>query len=82
MAGQGRMIRRVTSVDVIRTKQDDGAGAYAIELELDGVDQYVLSPPEQELNTVLRLLHRSGGVLFDQRTEELTFEGYGAAGGS
>ena len=35
---------------------------------------------ENEFNTVIRLSHRSGGVLLDQRTQELTFEGYGAAG--
>lgn len=78
----GRMIRRVTGIDIIRTKQGDGQpGAYQLELELDGVDQYVLVPSGDELNTVLRLFQRSAGVLLDQRTEELTFEGYGAAGG-
>ena len=35
---------------------------------------------ENEINTVLRLSHRSGGVLLDQRTQELTSEGYGTAG--
>ena len=79
---QGRMIRRVTGVDVIRGKQGDGQpGSYQLELELDGgVEQYVLIPGEGEINTVLRLFHRSQGVLLDQRTEELTFEDYGQGG--
>ncbi len=78
---QGRMIRRVTRVDVVRSKQGEGQpGSFVLELELDdGADQYLLVPGGDEINTVLRLFHRSGGVLFDQRTEELTFEGYGTA---
>jgi hypothetical protein len=77
------MIRRVTRVDVIRANQGQGQpGSYQLELELDdGADQYLLTPSGEDINTVLRLFHRSGGVLFDQRTEELTFESYGAAGG-
>ncbi len=79
---QGRMIRRVTRVDIIRGKQGDGQpGSYQFELELDnGTDQYLLTPAGEEVDTVLRLFARSGSVLFDQRTEELTFEGYGAVG--
>ena len=72
----GRMIRRVTNVDVIRSQPNQ----FALELELDGTDTYVLAPQGEEINTVLRLFQRSGGVLFDQRTEELTFEHYGAGG--
>ena len=44
------------------------------------MEQYVLTPGEGEINTVLRLFHRSQGVLLDQRTEELTFEDYGQGG--
>lgn len=79
---QGRTIRRVTRVDVVRTKQGDGqSGAYQFGLTLDeGTDEYVLVPAQDEMNTVLRLFQYSGGVLFDQRTEELTFENYGGGG--
>ena len=78
----GRMIRRVTGVDIVRTSQGNGqSGAYALELELDGgVEQYLLVPAENELNTVLRLLQRSQNIFLDQRTEELTFEHYGGGG--
>ena len=78
----GRQIRRVTRVDVIRAKQGDTQpGAYALDLTLDeGVDSYQLVPGAEEITTLLRLFHRSQSVLFDHRTEELTFESYG--GGS
>lgn len=68
----GRKIRRVTNVDVVR-----GGGQFQIELTLDGTDTYVMQPEGEEISTLLRLFHRSGGVLFDERTEELTFEHYG-----
>jgi len=74
---QGRQIRRVTNLDVIRGKQGDGqTGTYQLELTLDGVDEYVLIPGDDEINTVLRLFQHSENALFDQRTEELTFEHY------
>jgi len=74
---QGRQIRRVTNLDVIRGKQGDGQpGTYQLELTLDGVDEYVLIPGDDEINTVLRLFQHSEHALFDQRTEELTFEHY------
>ena len=40
-AGQGKNIRRVTSVDVIRSTQGEGsAGSYTFELTLDdGVEE-------------------------------------------
>ncbi len=75
---QGRQVRNVTNVDVIRGKAEDGQpGGYQLELTLDGVEEYVFVPGADEINTVLRLLHRSAKVLFDQRTGELTFENYG-----
>ena len=79
---QGKMIRRVTNVDIIRASQGQGQpGQFALELELDGgVEEYLFVPPESEINTVLRLFQQSGSVLLDQRTEELTFEHYGAGG--
>ena len=77
---QGRMIRRVTNVDVIRGGGSGQPGQFALELTLDGTEQFVMTFPENELNTVLRLFHRSAGALLDQRTQELTFEGYGGGG--
>ena len=73
---QGRMIRRVTNVDVIRSQPNQ----FALELTLDDTDTFVFTPSPEETTTVLRLFQRSGSVLFDQRTEEFTFEHYGAAG--
>ncbi len=75
---QGKMIRRVTQVDIIRSKQGDGQpGSYQLELTLDGgVDEYILIPGSDEITTVLRLFQHSESVLLDQRTEELTFEKY------
>lgn len=74
---QGKQIRNVTNVDIIRGKAGDGQpGDYQIELTLDGVEEYVFVPGGEEINTVLRLLHRSERVLLDQRTGEMTFENY------
>ncbi len=74
---QGKMIRRVTRVDVVRSKQGDGqAGAYQLDLTLDGVEEYLLVPGDDEMSTLLRLFQRSESVLLDQRTDELTFENY------
>jgi hypothetical protein len=72
---QGKMIRHVTGVDVVRSQ----GGGFALELELDGgIEEYLLQPQGEEINTLLRLFQRSGNVLLDMRTEELTFEKYGA----
>ena len=74
---QGKMIRRVTRVDVVRGKQGDGQpGAYQFDLTLDGVEEYLLVPGGDEMSTLLRLFQRSESVLLDQRTDELTFENY------
>ncbi len=74
---QGKMIRRVTRVDVVRGTQGNGQpGAYQLDLTLDGVDEYVLVPGDGEITTLLRLVQHSEQMLFDQRTEELTFENY------
>ncbi len=76
-ARQGKMIRRVTRVDVVRSKQGDGQpGAYQFDLTLDGVEEYLLVPGGDEMSTLLRLFQRSESVLLDQRTDELTFENY------
>ena len=77
---QGRMIRRVTNVDVIRGGGSGQSGQFQLELTLDNTDTYVFVAPADEMTTVLRLFQRSASVLLDQRTEELTFEHYGAAG--
>ena len=55
-------------------------GQFSLELTRDGTERFVMTFPESELNTVLRLFHRSAGALLDQRTQELTFEGYGGGG--
>ena len=74
---QGKMIRRVTRVNVVRSKQGDGQpGAYQFDLILDGVDEYLLVPGSDEMSTLLRLFQRSESALCDQRTDELTFESY------
>ena len=75
----GRQIRRVTRVDVIRANQGAAqSGSYALDLTLDeGVDSYQLVPGAEGMTTLLRLFHRSQSVMFDQRTEALTFESYG-----
>ncbi len=74
---QGKMIRRVTRVDVVRGTQGNGQpGTYQLDLTLDGVDEYVLVPGDGEITTLLRLVQHSEQMLFDQRTEELTFENY------
>ena len=81
-AGQGKNIRRVTSVDVVRSKQgDDQTGVYTMELTLDGgVEEYVLPVSGSDVSTVGRLIQRSGSVLLDKNTEDLIFENYGGAG--
>ena len=73
----GKLIRRVTRVDVVRRTQGDGQpGAYQCALTRDGVDEYLLVPGGAELSTLLRLFQQSERVLLDQRTDELTFEHY------
>lgn len=81
-AGQGKNIRRVTSVDVTRSKQGEGQpGVYTLELTLDGgVEEYVMPVPDSEVSTIGRLFQRSGSVLLDKNTEDLIFENYGAGG--
>ena len=73
---QGRSVRRVTQVDVVRS----GPNRFSLDLTLDNVDHYVLTPENEEINTVLRLFQRSASVLFDQKNEEFTFENYGGGG--
>ena len=73
---QGRSVRRVTQVDVVRS----GPNNFSLDLTLDNVDHYVLAPEGEETNTVLRLFQRSASVLFDQKNEEFTFENYGQGG--
>ncbi|MGQ1839742.1 hypothetical protein ACT4S2_14965 [Kocuria turfanensis] len=78
-AGQGKNIRRVTSVDVIRSRQGDGdAGSYTFELTLDdGVEEYLLVVPESEASTVARLIQHSSSMQLDKNTDDLIFEKYG-----
>jgi hypothetical protein len=78
-AGQGKNIRRVTSVDVIRSKQGEGeAGAYTFEFTLDeGVEAYLLVVPDSEASTVARLIQHSSSIQLDKNTEDLIFEHYG-----
>lgn len=81
-AGQGKNIRRVTSVDVTRSKQgEDQTGTYTLELTLDGgVEEYLMAVPDSEVSTIGRLIQRSGSVLLDKNTDDLVFENFG--GGS
>lgn len=78
-AGQGKNIRRVTGVDVVRSKKGEGQpGAYTFELTLDeGVEEYLLQVPDSEVSTVARLIQHSGSMQFDKSTEDLIFEKYG-----
>ena len=78
-AGKGKNIRRVTSVDVVRSKQAEGGpGSYTFELTLDeGVEEYLLVVPEEEASTVARLIQHSSSMQLDKNTEDLIFENYG-----
>ncbi|SDQ62907.1 hypothetical protein [Quadrisphaera sp. DSM 44207] len=78
-AGQGKNIRRVTSVDVVRSKQgDSGSGAYTFEFTLDdGVEEYLLAVDQSEASTIARLIQNSGSMQFDKNTDDLIFENYG-----
>ncbi|HST72910.1 hypothetical protein [Kocuria rosea] len=78
-AGQGKNIRRVTNVDVIRSSTGDGdSGAYTFELTLDdGVEEYLLVVPESEASTVARLIQHSSSMQLDKNTDDLIFEHYG-----
>ncbi len=79
-AGKGKNIRRVTSVDVVRSKTEEGGpGSYTFELTLDeGVEEYLLVVPEDEASTVARLIQHSGSMQLDKNTEDLIFENYGS----
>lgn len=79
-AGKGKNIRRVTSVDVVRSKQGEGdSGSYTFELTLDdGVEEYLLVVPDSEASTVLRLIQRSSSMQLDKNTDDLIFENYGS----
>ena len=75
--GQGRRVKRVTNVDVIRRKQGDGQpGNYELELTLDNAQEFVMVLPTDEVSTLLRTIQHSESVLFDTETQELTFEHY------
>ena len=75
--GQGRRVKRVTNVDVIRRRQgDDQPGNYELELTLDNAQEFVMVIPTEEVSTVLRTIQHSESILFDTETQELTFEHY------
>ncbi len=75
--GQGRRVKRVTNVDVIRRQQGDGQpGNYELELTLDNAQEFVMVIPTEEVSTVLRTIQHSESILFDTETQELTFERY------
>ncbi len=75
--GQGRRVKRVTNVDVIRRRQgDDQPGNYELELTLDNAQEFVMVIPTDEVSTVLRTIQHSESILFDTETQELTFERY------
>ena len=75
--GQGRRVKRVTNVDVIRRRQGDGQpGNYELELTLDNAQEFVMVIPTDEVSTLLRTIQHSESVLFDTETQELTFEHY------
>lgn len=79
-AGQGKNVRKVTGVDVIRSKSGEGEpGSYTFELTLDdGVEEYLLIVPTDEASTVARLIQHSGSMILDKNTDDLIFENYGA----
>lgn len=79
-AGQGKNIRRVTSVDVVRSKTSEGAaGSYTFELTLDdGVEEHLLVVPDSEASTVARLIQHAESMQWDKTTEDLIFENYGS----
>ncbi len=79
-AGKGKNIRRVTSVDVVRSKQGEGEpGSYTFELTLDdGVEEYLLVVPDSEARTVARLIQNSSSMQLDKNTDDLIFENYGS----
>jgi len=75
--GQGRRVKRVTNVDVIRRSQGGGqTGTYELELTLDNAQEFVMVVPTDEVSTLLRSIQHSESVLFDTETQELTFEHY------
>jgi hypothetical protein len=75
--GQGRRVKRVTNVDVIRREQGGGQpGNYELELTLDNAQEFVMQIPTDEVSTVLRNIQHSESILFDTETQELTFEHY------
>jgi len=75
--GQGRRVKRVTNVDVIRRAQGAGQpGIYELELTLDGTQEFVMQISADEVSTVLRNVQHSDSILFDTQTQELTFEHY------
>ncbi len=75
--GQGRRVKRVTNVDVIRRAQGVGqAGTYELELTLDNAQEFVMVLATDEVSTLLRTIQHSESVLFDTDTQELTFEHY------
>lgn len=75
---QGKHVRRVSQVDVTRNMHGQQQfGGYQLELTLDdGVEEYVLAPAEQEMPVLLRLFQHSESILFDKRSEDLTFQNY------
>ncbi|MEG9250276.1 hypothetical protein V6S67_19465 [Arthrobacter sp. Soc17.1.1.1] len=79
-AGQGKNIRRVTSVDVVRsTTSENEAGSYTFELTLDdGVEEHLLVVPADEASTVARLIQHAKAMQWDKSTEDLIFENYGS----
>lgn len=78
-AGQGKNIRRVTSVDVVRSRQGEGQpGSYTFELTLDdGAEQYLVVASQDETGTIARLIKHAGSMQSDKNTEDLVFENYG-----
>ncbi len=77
-AGQGKNVRRVTNVDVIRSNTGEGKpGSYTFELTLDdGIEEYLLIVPSEEANTVARLVQHAGSMQLDKNTEDLIFDNY------
>lgn len=73
--GQGKTIKRVTNVDVIR-RTSDGQGEYELELTLDGSQEFVMKVAADEVSTVLRTFQHSDSILFDTKTQDLIFEKY------
>lgn len=68
-------VRQVTAYQASWTEQERGeSGKFTIQLILDkGVDEYILSVDEDDVDALLSLLKRSKNVTFDLERKVLMF---------